>query len=62
MLLVGNQKEYIILSPQHSLFLHEIKFSGYKIEIKFDKKPLVVEQDNYVTKNVNAYIVYNLDD
>ena len=62
MLLVGNQKGYIIFSPQHSLFLHEIRFFEYKIEIKFDKKPLVVEQDNYVTKIVNAYIVYNLDD
>ena len=43
-------------------FLHKIKFSGYKIGIKFDKEPLVVEQNNYVTKIVNAYIVHNLDD
>ena len=29
--------------------------------IKFDKDLLAVEQNNYVTKIVNAYIVYGLD-
>ena len=29
--------------------------------IKFEKDPLVVEQNNYATKIVNAYIVYKLD-
>ena len=29
------------------------------MEIKFDKDPL--EQKNYLTKVVNAYIVYDLD-
>ena len=28
---------------------------------KFDKDPLAVEQNNYVTIIVNAYSVYNLD-
>ena len=28
--------------------------------LKFDKNPLPVEQNNYLTKIVNAYIVYNL--
>ena len=28
---------------------------------KFEKDPLVVEQKNYATKTVNAYIVYDLD-
>ena len=28
--------------------------------IKFDKRPLAVEQKNYVTKIANAYIVYEL--
>ena len=30
--------------------------------IKFDKDPLVVEQNNYATKIENAYLVYDLDD
>ena len=29
--------------------------------IKFDKDPLAVEQNNYVTKIVNVYSVYDLD-
>ena len=29
--------------------------------IKFDKDPLAVEQNSYVTKIVNIYIVYELD-
>ena len=29
--------------------------------VKFDKNPLAVKQNNYATKSVNAYIVYNLD-
>ena len=28
---------------------------------KFYKDPLAVEQNNYLTKIVNVYIVYNLD-
>ena len=30
--------------------------------IKFDKDPLAVEQNNYLTKIVNVYIVYELRD
>ena len=29
--------------------------------IKFDKDPLTVEQNNYLTNIVNVYIVYDLD-
>ena len=29
--------------------------------IKFDKDPLAVEQNNYLTKIVNVYIVYDLE-
>ena len=29
--------------------------------IKFNKDPLTVEQNNYTTRIVNAFIVYNLD-
>ena len=38
-----------------------IKLFGYKIGIKFDKGHLAVEQNNYTTKLVNLYIVYDLD-
>ena len=29
--------------------------------MKFDKDPLAIEQNNYLTKIVNVYIVYDLD-
>ena len=48
------------LKPLYTAFVHSIKLSGYKIEIKFDKDPLAVEQNNYLTKIVNLYIVYEL--
>ena len=35
--------------------------SRYRMRIKFDKGPIAVEQNNYTTKIVNAYIVYDLD-
>ena len=38
-----------------------IKFSEYRIGIKFDKYPLAVEQNNYLTKILNNYIAYDLD-
>ena len=61
--LVAHQKVCIILLIFSNIliFLYSIKFFGYKIEIKFDKDPLVVEQNKYATKIVNAYIVYELD-
>ena len=31
------------------------------MRIKFDKDSLLVKQDSYMTKIINAYIVYNLD-
>ena len=31
------------------------------MEIKFNKDPLVVEQNTYATKIVNVYIVYDID-
>ena len=30
--------------------------------MQFNNTPLVVEQNNYTTKTVNAYIVHDLDD
>ena len=41
--------------------MHNIKLSGYRMGIKFDKDPLAAEQNNYTTKIVNVYIVYDLD-
>ena len=43
-------------------FLHNIKPSEYRVGIQFNNSILVVEQKNYWTKIVNAYIVYDLDD
>ena len=45
----------------YAAFLHSIKLSGYGILIKIDKDPLSVEQNNYLRKIVNVYIVYDLD-
>ena len=38
-----------------------MKLSSYKVKIKFDKGPLILEQNNYAAKIVNAYIVSDLD-
>ena len=48
------------LKPLYFAFLHGIKLTGYKKRIKFDKDPLVLEQNNYLTKIVNVYVVYHL--
>ena len=48
------------LKPLYIAFLHRLKLCGYKMEIKFDKDPLAVEQNNYLTEIVNIYIVYDL--
>ena len=42
--------------------MHSIKLSGYTMGVKFDKDLLTLEQYNYTTKIVTAYIVYDLDD
>ena len=49
------------LKPLHTAFLHSIKLSEYKIGLKFDKDTLAVEQNNYLRKILNVYIVYDLD-
>ena len=49
------------LKPLYSAFLHSITISRYKVRIKINRDPLAVEQKNYATKLVNAYIVYDLD-
>ena len=45
------------LKPLYTVFLHSIKLSGYKMGIECDGDPLAVEQNNYLTKIVNVYIV-----
>ena len=47
------------LKPLYTAFFHSIKLSGYGMRTKFDKDTLTVEQSNYATKIVNAYIVYD---
>ena len=47
--------------PLCTTFLKNIKLSEYRIEIKFDQDPLALEQNNYLTKIVNVYIIYDLD-
>ena len=42
-------------------YLNSIELSEYRMRIKFDKDPLAVEQNSYLTKIVNVYIVYDLD-
>ena len=41
--------------------MDSIKLSEYRVGFKFDKYPLAVEQNKYLTKIVNVYIVYDLD-
>ena len=60
MFLVGNQRGCII-KPLYNALLHRIKFSGYRMGTKFDKDRLALEQNNYATKILNGYIVYDLD-
>ena len=49
------------LTPLYTDFFHNIKLSGNILEIKFDKDSFPVEQNNYTTKVVKAYIFYDLD-
>ena len=49
------------LKTLYTAFVNSITLFGYRIWIKFDKDSSAVEQNNYLTKIVNVYIVYNLD-
>ena len=40
--------------PLYTAFLHSIKHSGYRMIIKYDKKILAVEKNNYLTKVANV--------
>ena len=48
------------LKPLYTTFLNSIRLSEYRIGIKFEKDSLTVEQNNYSTKIVNVFIVYDL--
>ena len=41
--------------------MHSITLSEYRMGMKFDKDPLAVEQNNYLSKILNVYTVYDLD-
>ena len=58
---VGNQREYIILNISDFILLYSINLFGYRMGIKLNKDPLAVSQNNYASKFVNVYIVYDLD-
>ena len=45
----------------HGDFLPNIKYFRNKIGIQFNSIPLFIEQNNYATKIVKVYIVYDLD-
>ena len=47
--------------PLYAAFLHSIKISEYRIVMKFDKEPLPLEQNSYLTKILNVYVAYNLE-
>ena len=49
------------LKPLYTAFLHSIKLSEYRIGLKFEKDTLAVEQNNYLRKILNVYVVYDLD-
>ena len=55
--------EHLILNLSHYVLLPwiAIKLSEYAIDIKLDKDALAIEQNNYFTKIVNVYIIYDLD-
>ena len=62
MFLVGNERLFNSkLKSLCTAFLHSIKLFTYRIVIWFDKDPLAVEKNNYLTKILNIYIVYDLD-
>ena len=46
------------LKPLYTAFLHSIRLSEYRIWIRFDNDHLVLEENNYLSKIVNVYIVY----
>ena len=60
MLLVLNQKN-LFESKITWFYLPNKKYFGHKVGMQFNSTPLVVEQNNYTAKIVNAYIFCDLD-
>ena len=59
----GDQKEYIFQAwCIKSWFLPKVKYFNKKLIIQLNNTPLDIEENNYTTKIVNVYIVYDLDD
>ena len=48
------------LTLLYTTFLNNTKFFGYRAGIKLDNRVLVVEQNNYTSKIINVYIVYDI--
>ena len=63
MVVVGNQKNYMILKLSHYILLSWVvqNFPKNRLGIKFDKGSLASEQNNDLSKIVNTYIVYDID-
>ena len=49
------------LFPLHGAFMPSIKLFGFKIEIQSNNTLLVIDQNNFTIKTVNAYIICDLD-
>ena len=52
--------DYVISWKSKVIYTFKLT-GGYGIGIKFDNSVSVVEQNNYASEIVNAYIVYDLD-
>ena len=50
------------LYPKYNPILYNIKQFGYKKEIQFNNTSLVIGKNNYATKIVYIYIVYDFLD
>ena len=51
------------LKSLYTAFLHSIKFPGYRVGINFNTNSVnVKKKKKYLTKIVNVYIVYDLND
>ena len=49
------------MSSIHGGLMPNVKQFAYKIGIQFNSTPLVIVENNFATKIVNAYFVYELD-
>ena len=47
--------------PLHGAFMCNIKQFGYEIGLQFNDAPLVIDQNSFTTRILNAYILYDLE-